>query len=81
MLSAIAPGHGSQQRDRTGDEDDGMNETILPYDYKVISSSLHHRGASHIPPPSSSSSASEPFCDAFLTATFPTAAPPPPPPR
>eukprot|EP00192_Tetraselmis_astigmatica_P004385 CAMPEP_0117667254 /NCGR_PEP_ID=MMETSP0804-20121206/10853_1 /TAXON_ID=1074897 /ORGANISM="Tetraselmis astigmatica, Strain CCMP880" /LENGTH=429 /DNA_ID=CAMNT_0005474937 /DNA_START=80 /DNA_END=1369 /DNA_ORIENTATION=- len=27
-------GHGSQQRDRTGDEDDGMNETILPTDYK-----------------------------------------------
>mmetsp|Transcript_9073 Transcript_9073/g.22825 ORF Transcript_9073/g.22825 Transcript_9073/m.22825 type:complete len:433 (+) Transcript_9073:220-1518(+) len=27
-------GHGSQQRDPSGDEDDGMNETILPVDFK-----------------------------------------------
>jgi len=27
-------GHGSQQRDRSGDEDDGMNETILPTDFQ-----------------------------------------------
>ena len=30
-------GHGSQSADRTGDESDGMNETLCPCDFKQVS--------------------------------------------
>lgn len=35
-------GHGSQKADYTGDEDDGMDETILPTDYKTVSTLSTH---------------------------------------
>lgn len=34
MLPFLAAGHGSQCPDETGDEDDGLNETIFPCDYR-----------------------------------------------
>ncbi len=29
-------GHGSQTQDRSGDESDGLNETLCPCDYKQV---------------------------------------------
>lgn len=41
-----AAGHGSQTADWTGEEDDGMNETICPCDFQHVSALLltpcHH---------------------------------------
>ena len=33
----LATGHGSQTADWSGDEDDGMNETICPCDFQHVS--------------------------------------------
>lgn len=33
-LFFLFSGHGGQQEDQNGDEEDGMDETILPVDYR-----------------------------------------------
>eukprot|EP01113_Clastostelium_recurvatum_P011164 TRINITY_DN15638_c0_g1_i1.p1 TRINITY_DN15638_c0_g1~~TRINITY_DN15638_c0_g1_i1.p1 ORF type:complete len:405 (+),score=92.47 TRINITY_DN15638_c0_g1_i1:26-1216(+) len=47
-------GHGGQTRDLDGDEADGMDETILPMDYKtagsIVDDELHRYLAMQIPP-------------------------------
>lgn len=34
--AVLAAGHGSQSPDYTGDESDGMNETICPCDFQTV---------------------------------------------
>jgi len=41
LRSPALAGHGSQTADWTGEEDDGMNETICPCDFQHVSSLLH----------------------------------------
>ncbi|KNC82684.1 hypothetical protein SARC_05043, partial [Sphaeroforma arctica JP610] len=46
-------GHGSQKRDTDGDEADGMDETIIPMDYRqagdIVDDELHKNIASKVP--------------------------------
>jgi hypothetical protein len=46
-------GHGSQKRDWSGDERDGMNETILPTDFQsagqIVDDELNERLVNHLP--------------------------------
>lgn len=38
----LPAGHGSQCRDYTGEETDGMNETLCPMDFRTVSATAAH---------------------------------------